>query len=120
FRKMYGGGMRQSGILAAAGVYALEHHRARLVDDHANAKLFAETLAGSPGILVDLTRVQTNIVMVEFERGTAQAVVELAREEGVLLGSAGSHRVRVVTHLDVDRDAVLRAAQVITEIAAKL
>jgi threonine aldolase len=120
FRKMYGGGMRQAGILAAAGIYALEHHRARLVEDHERAKAFAEALSGAPGILIDLTRVQTNIVMIEFERGTARAVVELAREEGVLLGTAGANRVRAVTHLDVDRDGVLRAAAVIAEIAAKL
>jgi threonine aldolase len=120
FRKMYGGGMRQSGILAAAGLYALEHHRARLADDHANAKALAEALVGAPGILVDLNRVQTNIVMIDFERGTARAVVELAREDGILLGAAGAQRVRAVTHLDVDRDGVLRAAKVITEIAAKL
>jgi threonine aldolase len=117
---MHGGGMRQAGILAAAGLFALEHHRGRLGEDHANAKLLAEALVGAPGIQVDLTRVHTNIVMIDFERGTAQAVVELAREEGVLLGTAGPHRVRAVTHLDVDRDGVTRAAQVITEIAAKL
>ena len=120
FRKMHGGGMRQAGILAAAGAYALEHHRARLIDDHANAKALAEALIGASGITIDLTRVHTNIVMMDFERGTAQAVVELAREEGVLLGTAGPHRVRAVTHLDVDRDGVLRAAKVIAEIAAKL
>jgi len=120
FRKMYGGGMRQSGILAAAGLYALEHHRARLGEDHANAKAFGEALAGAPGIQVDLGKVQTNIVMLDFTRGTARAVVELAKEEGVLLGTAGMQRVRAVTHLDVDRDGVLRAAQVIAEIAAKL
>ncbi len=120
FRKMYGGGMRQAGILAAAGQYAVEHHRARLAEDHAHAKLLAEALAGAPGIRVDLTRVQTNIVMIDFERGTARAVVELAREEGVLLGTAGAQRVRAVTHLDVDHDGVMRAAQVITEIAGKL
>jgi len=120
FRKMHGGGMRQAGILAAAGLFALEHHRERLGDDHANAKALAEALASEPGIHIELTRVHTNIVMIDFERGTAQAVVELAREEGVLLGTAGPHRVRAVTHLDVDRDGVLRAARVITEIAAKL
>jgi threonine aldolase len=120
FRKMYGGGMRQSGILAAAGMFALEQHRARLVEDHANAKAFAEALIGAPGILIDLTRVQTNIVMIDFERDTARAVVELAREEGVLLGTAGANRVRVVTHLDVDLEGVQRAAAVIADIAAKL
>jgi threonine aldolase len=120
FRKMYGGGMRQAGILAAAGLYALEHNRARLADDHINAKTLAEALVGAPGILVDLTKVQTNIVMIDFERGTARAVVELAREDGILLGTAGPQRVRAVTHLDVDRDGVMRAAKVIAEIAAKL
>jgi threonine aldolase len=120
FRKMYGGGMRQAGVLAAAGVHALEHHRARITEDHANAKALAEALVGQPGIHVDLTRVQTNIVMIDFERGTARAVVELAREDGVLLGAAGAQRVRAVTHLDVDRDGVMRAAKVISEIAAKL
>jgi len=120
FRKMYGGGMRQAGILAAAGLYALEKHRERLADDHANAKALAETLVGAPGIAIDVARIQTNIVMLDLERGTAQALVELAREDGVLLVAVGAHRVRAVTHLDVDRDGVLRAASVIAEIAAKL
>lgn len=120
FRKMYGGGMRQAGVLAAAGLYAVDHHRERLADDHANAKVLAELLAEAPGIRVDLTKVQTNIVMIDFERGTARAVVELAREEGVLLGTVGPHRVRAVTHLDVDRDGVLRAAHLLAELAAKL
>jgi threonine aldolase len=119
-RKMYGGGMRQAGILAAAGLHALEHHRARLADDHANAHLLAETLATAKHIEVNLARVHTNIVMFELQRGTAEAMVALAREEDVLLGTAGPHRVRAVTHLDIDRDAVLRAAKVITEIAAAL
>lgn len=120
FRKMYGGGMRQSGILAAAGLYALENNRNRLHEDHANAKLLAETLAQAPGIAVDVTRVHTNIVMIDLERGTARALVELAREDGVLLGATGAQRVRAVTHLDVDREGVLRAARVIAEIAGKL
>ncbi len=120
FRKMYGGGMRQSGILAAAGVFALENHRSRLADDHAHAKALAEALLGAPGLAVDVTRVHTNIVMIDLERGTARALVELAREHGVLLGATGERRVRAVTHLDVDRDGVLRAARVIAEIAAKL
>jgi len=120
FRKMYGGGMRQVGILAGAGLFALEHHRPRLHEDHENAKAFAEALIGAPGIAIDVTRVQTNIVMIELERGTAQAVVELAREDNVLLHAAGPHRLRAVTHLDVTREGVLRAAKLIAEIAAKL
>jgi threonine aldolase len=118
FRKMYGGGMRQVGILAAAGLYALDHHRARLVDDHANARAFAEALDGVANVAV--RPVQTNIVMVDVTRGNARAVVELAREAGILLAAVGPMRVRAVTHLDVDREGVLRAASVIAEIAAKL
>lgn len=118
FRKMYGGGMRQVGILAAAGLYALEHNRPRLADDHANARAFAEALAGMPNLRV--APVHTNIVMIDLAKGSARAVVELAREAGVLLVAVAPMRVRVVTHLDVDREGVLRAASVIAEIAAKL
>jgi len=118
FRKMHGGGMRQAGVLAAAGVYALDHHRARLPEDHANAKALAEALAGAAGLRV--MPPQTNIVMIDVERGTASAVIAQARDAGVLLGAAGPQRIRAVTHLDVDRDAVLRAAKVIAEAAAKL
>jgi len=119
-RKMYGGGMRQVGILAAGGLHALEHHRARLADDHANARALAEALAGTPHLKIDLARVHTNIVMIELDRGTGAAVVDLAREAGVLLGTAGPHRIRAVAHLDVDRAGVMRAGEVIAEIAASL
>ncbi len=120
FRKMYGGGMRQSGILAAAGLHALEHHRARLAEDHANARLLAAGLAGAPGLVVDASRVQTNIVMIDLVHGTAEAAVVLAREAGVRLGTAGPQRVRAVTHLDVDREAIARAVQVIAGIGTQL
>jgi threonine aldolase len=119
FRKMHGGGMRQAGILAAAGLYALEHHRARVADDHANATALADALAGTKNLVVH--RPHTNIVLIDVERGTGAAMIALAQEDGILLGSANlPQRVRVVTHLDVDRDAVVRAAQVIAEIAAAL
>lgn len=114
FRKMHGGGMRQAGILAAAGIHALDHHRARLVDDHTNARALAEALANVPGLVVDVARVQTNIVMIDLAGGgSAEKTVAACRAQGVLLGSAGPSRIRAVTHLDVDREAVLRAAQVI-------
>jgi threonine aldolase len=119
-RKMYGGGMRQAGILAAAGLYALDHHRARLAEDHANARALAERLAGARNLRIDPARIQTNIAMVDLERGTAAAVVQQARAAGVLLGASGPQRIRVVTHLDVDRAGVLRAADVIAGIAAAL
>jgi threonine aldolase len=119
-RKMYGGGMRQVGILAAAGLHALDHHRARLADDHANARALATALAAARHLRVDVARVHTNIVMIDLERGTAAAVVEQARERGVLLGAPGPQRIRVVTHLDVDRAAVMRAGEIIAEITASL
>jgi threonine aldolase len=119
-RKMYGGGMRQAGILAAAGLYALDHHRARLADDHANARALAEHLAGARNVRIDPARVQTNIVMIELGHGTPAAVIQKARDAGVLLGASGAHRIRAVTHLDVDRAQVMRAAAVIAEAAAAL
>ncbi|HEX4419955.1 MAG TPA: GntG family PLP-dependent aldolase [Kofleriaceae bacterium] len=117
-RKQYGGGWRQAGLLAAAGLHAIDHHRARLADDHGNARALAEVLAGAKHIRIDPSRVQTNIVMIELDRGTPAAVVPLAQKAGVLLGTSGAHRLRAVTHLDVDRAAVLRAAHVIAEIVA--
>lgn len=116
-RKMYGGGMRQAGILAAAGLYALEHHRARLGEDHANARALAEALAGAKQLTVDVSRVQTNIVMIDLARGTPAEVIEKARAEGVFLGAAGPMRIRAVTHLDVDREGIQRAAKVIAAVA---
>jgi threonine aldolase len=121
FRKMYGGGLRQgAGMLAAAGIYALEHNRARLADDHANARAFAEALAGAPNLRVDVAQVHTNMVMIDLAKGTPQAVIEKAHEAGVLLGAWGATRLRVVTHLGVDRAAVIRAATVLAELAARL
>ena len=120
FRKMHGGGMRQAGILAAGGLHAVQHHRARLGDDHANARMFAEQLAGASNLTVELARVHTNIVMIDLAHGTADAVIAIAREDGILLGSAGPQRIRAVTHLDVDTAAVTRAARVIAEIAGAL
>jgi threonine aldolase len=116
FRKMYGGGMRQSGLLAAAGLYALEHHRTRLATDHAHAKLLAESLARTKGITIP--PVATNIVMIDFDHGSADAAVAAARAADVLVTAAGPRRIRAVTHLDVNRDDVLRAASVIAALAA--
>ena len=119
-RKMWGGGMRQAGILAAAGLHAIDHHRSRLRDDHANARALAERLAGVRNLRVDPTRVQTNIVIIDLDSGTAAAVAERARASGVLVGPSAARRIRAVTHLDVDRAGVLRAGDVIAEIAASL
>ena len=118
YRKMYGGGMRQAGILAAAGVYALDNHRERLVEDHRNARLIAERLASAPGMRVDPSRVDTNIVIVDLEGVTAPAVLARARAGGLLVGAVHASRLRLVTHLDVDRAACARGADLLAAAVA--
>jgi threonine aldolase len=110
FRKMFGGGMRQAGILAAAGLYALQHHRARLADDHARARRLAEGLAGA-GLGVDLAGVQTNMVYARFDRGAPAALAAL-RAGGVLAAGIDAVTVRFVLHLDVGEDAVDRTIEI--------
>jgi len=113
-RKMWGAGMRQAGILAAAALYALEHHRERLAEDHAHARLLAETLAKAPGIHVDLAHVETNIVNVEVAAPLrAEDVVALARSGGVAVGATGPRRLRAVTHLDLSRADIEAAAAIL-------
>jgi threonine aldolase len=118
FRKMLGGGMRQAGILAAAGRYALEHNVARLADDHANARRLAAALAGAPHLAVDAGAIETNIVMIDLAPPApgAEVVVQHARERGLLLASVSARRIRAVTHLDVDGAACERAAAILVEI----
>ena len=114
-RKMLGAGMRQVGILAAGGLHALEHHRARLGDDHENAQAFARALqqAGDERVRVDLASVETNIVNIDLTHLAleAEAVAARARTQGLLVGASGPRRLRAVTHLDVDRAAVLEGAR---------
>jgi threonine aldolase len=104
-RRMFGGAMRQSGILAAAGLWALDQNLARLVEDHANARLLAERLAGLRRVSLDLATVQSNIVIFRMEEGAPDAatVVARAQELGVLISAFGARTVRAVTHLDVSR-----------------
>jgi threonine aldolase len=112
-RKMLGGGMRQAGILAAAGLWALENNLARLAEDHANARRFAEPLGKLPGIVLDAATVETNIVIWDLSpdvRMDAAAFVTRAREKGLLLNAVAARRLRAVTHLDVDAKACTAAA----------
>ena len=111
-RRMFGGAMRQSGILAAAGLYALDHNVARLGEDHANARLVAERLAGLRGIVLDLSTVQSNIVIFRLEDGPPDAatIVARAKEAGVLISALGSSILRAVTHLDVTAEQCHLAA----------
>lgn len=113
WRKVLGGGMRQAGMLAAAGLYALEHHVSRLADDHLNARALAEGLRGIPGLEVETP--QTNIVWVDVAQPLAARLVPELKEKGVL--ATGSTRVRFVTHLDVSQADVVTAIAAIRAIA---
>jgi threonine aldolase len=120
YRRMLGGAMRQAGILAAAGVYALEHHAGRLADDHANARVIGEAVAVTAGVRLDLDGLESNIVVFHLGDGAPDAptVVERARREGVLVMAFGPRTVRAVTHLDVSRDDCATAAGVLAAAAA--
>ena len=119
-RRRFGGAMRQSGILAAAGLYALDHNVGRLAEDHANARLIAERIAQMPGIQLDLSAVQTNIAIWEMAPGAPDAatVVANAKAAGVLISALGARTVRAVTHMDVSAEQCQRAAEVLAAIAA--
>jgi threonine aldolase len=108
----WGGAMRQSGIIAAACEYALDRHVERLAEDHANARRFAEALAGVPGIAIAPAEVETNLVYFDVgaAAGGAPAFVAALQARGVRMVAMGPARVRAVTHLDVDADAIDRAA----------
>jgi threonine aldolase len=115
-RKRLGGGMRQAGILAAAGRYALAHHIDRLADDHARARRLAEALA--PFGVVDPATVRTNIVLLDLTKSPVDAptLAERARQAGVLVSVLGPRLGRLITHLDVDDAAIDRAIEVLTAI----
>jgi threonine aldolase len=120
-RKALGGGMRQAGVLAAAGLIALEEMPKRLAEDHANARLIAEHLVDLPQIELDLATVQTNIVIFALkEDGKADELVLRLKRRGVLCGTVGHNSVRFVTHHDVDRAACEQAARVAIDEIAKL
>jgi threonine aldolase len=116
-RKALGGGMRQAGILAAAGLIALHEMPSRLHEDHANARLLAEALAESPNVSIDLDAVQTNIVIFRLNAGSAAAYVAALRGQGVLASAIGVNSVRFVTHHDVSRADCERAASMASAIA---
>jgi threonine aldolase len=109
YKQMLGGALRQAGIAAAAGLYALDHHVDRLVDDHANAAILASGLADVPGVMLDIAAVETNIVI--FEVADAGALVAALAREGVEMSALDRGRVRAVTHMDVDRAGCERAVE---------
>ena len=121
WKQRIGGAMRQSGILAAAALHALDHHVARLAEDHANARALAEGLAGIPGVAVDLASVQTNIVYFDVGESpvTAPALSERLAGRGVKIGAFSDTRLRAVTHLDVDAAGIDRALQAVRTVMSE-
>jgi threonine aldolase len=116
-RKLLGGGMRQAGILAAAGLIALEQMPARLVEDHRNARLLADLLREVPGLKVEPERVRTNILMAEIvqrDRGADRLAARL-RQDGVLVSVLDTSRMRLVTHKDVNHEQIFQAAGIMRQ-----
>ena len=113
--------MRQAGSLAAAALYALDHHVERLADDHRNAKIIAQAIADSPGLRLDPPHVETNLVWFEVDPAfaTAPEVGAALKAKGVLVHVAGTHTLRACTHLDVSAAQAEQAADVIRRTAAK-
>ncbi len=118
-RKLFGGAMRQAGFLAAACLYALDHHIERLTEDHENAWIIAEAVADVPGLKLVPARVETNLVWFEVDPalGSAREIAERLKAKGVLVAALGQSVVRAVTHLDVNRRDCERAADVIRSLA---
>jgi threonine aldolase len=115
YRKALGGGMRQAGVLAAAGLIALEKMSLRLHEDHANARMLAEALAQIPEVEIDVDAVQTNIVIFSLRTALAADLTASLKSRGVLMSAVGPRSVRLVTHYDADQAACRKAAQILTE-----
>ena len=116
YRKMLGGGMRQVGILAAAGLYALKHHRPHLAEDHKKARRLAEGIAEIPAFTLNLRDVETNIVVFDVLAGTAGPVLEKLQEHGVLMVPFGPATIRATTHRDVTFEDIDRVLTVISQL----
>ena len=121
-RKLFGGGMRQAGVLAAAALYALDHHIERLTDDHRNAQILARAIADTPGLRLVPADVDTNLIWfrVDPERGAAKDVAAALKERGVLIHASGPQTLRACTHLDVSAAQAERAAETIRRIDYRL
>ncbi|HEY2786877.1 MAG TPA: low-specificity L-threonine aldolase [Fimbriiglobus sp.] len=119
-RKLFGGAMRQAGILAAGCLYAMDRHIERLAEDHANAKLLAAAVASVPGLTLTPKVVETNLVWFEVEPtfGTAQDVAGKLKEQGVLVAALGNQVIRACTHLDASKADVETAAAAVRGLAA--
>ncbi len=117
WRKVLGGGMRQAGVLAAAGIYALQNNVRRLAEDHANASMLADLLVAVDGVRVDRAAVQTNMVFMSVDPQRAEALREFLRQRNMLIGAGTT--VRLVTHLDVNADDIEALAGAIAQFFAQ-
>ena len=117
-RKVFGGGMRQVGILAAAGIYALEHHIPRLAEDHVNAKRLAELLAKIPGVRVNVAETETNMVLFRLPetKDSTETILRKCKEAGVVFNAVGDRAFRLVTHLDVTSRDIDEAGKIFSRI----
>jgi threonine aldolase len=117
-RKMLGGGMRQAGVLAAAGLISLDKMTARLIEDHRNARLMADLLSEISGLDVEPERVRTNILMVGVTRtgNSSEQLAAILKDQGVWVSLLDSARIRLVTHNDVSRDQIIQAAEVFKKV----
>jgi len=120
WRKMVGGGMRQVGVIAAAGIVALEEMVDRLAEDHRNARRLAEGLAGIPGVALDPARVQTNIVIFRWQGGPVEAFLRALAQQGVLASHAGGDQVRMVTHYHITPQDIDDALEAVERVARAL
>ncbi len=118
YRKVFGGGMRQAGILASACLFALENNVKRLKEDHDNATLLAQEIKDLSGLYIDLKQVETNILMiyVRHSKYTSNSLVEKLHEEGVASLAIDNQRIRVVTHLNISRDDIIQTANIFKKI----
>jgi threonine aldolase len=121
-RKLFGGGMRQAGIIAAGALYAMQHHRERLSEDHAHAQILADAVRACEGLTLQPEAVETNMVIFEVDSalGTAVECVATLQELGVLVLAISPTRIRMVTHLDVEESQVRRAAAAVPQMADRL
>jgi threonine aldolase len=116
FMKQFGGGMRQAGVIAAGALYALENHRDRLAEDHDNAKILAEGLSDIPGIEIDVSTVETNIVIFRLKGVNPVEFFLNAHKAGVYMLPAGAETIRAVTSLQVNRDDIVKGVEIIRSV----
>jgi threonine aldolase len=120
-RKLFGGGMRQAGIIAAGCLYALDHHVERLADDHRNAQILAQAIANTPGLHLEPTEVDTNLIWFRLDPaiGNAKDMTARLKQNGVLVHAAGPQKIRACTHLDVSKAQAEHAAETMRKVVAK-